>query len=185
MNDITDASWFLPVVVAAVLLLGLLAWRWFAGRKSPLQKAISDISFDQLHDLVIPSADEGEIHIDELLLTSQGLLILEVKDVEGKVFGSDKMSDWTVMAEGRRFTFSNPQPGLYDRIAAVRQIVRQVPVEGRILFLEGAEFTKGVPSLVCTLEELVAEFGEPDMDAAMSKVEAFQPHWELVRKTAG
>ncbi|MEJ2258393.1 MAG: hypothetical protein P8X98_15650 [Woeseiaceae bacterium] len=53
------------------------------------------------------------------------------------------------------------------------------------MFLEGAEFTKGVPSLVCTLEELVAEFGEPDMDAAMSKVEAFQPHWELVRKAAG
>ncbi|MEJ2258394.1 MAG: hypothetical protein P8X98_15655 [Woeseiaceae bacterium] len=81
MNDITDAAWFLPAVLVAVLLLGLLAWRWFAGRKSPLQKAISDISFNQLHDLVIPSADEGEIHIDELLLTSQGVLILEVKDV--------------------------------------------------------------------------------------------------------
>lgn len=185
MNDIIDASWFLPAVAAGVLLLGLLAWRWFAGGKSPLQKAISEISFDQLDDLVIPSADEGEIHIDELLLTSQGLLILEVKDVMGKVFGSDKMSDWTVMADGRRFTFSNPQPALYDRIAAVRQIVRQVPVEGRVLFLEGAEFTKGVPSLACTLEQLVSEFGESDIDAARSKVEAFKPHWELVRKAAG
>jgi hypothetical protein len=184
MNGFTDAGWFLPAVAAGILLLGLLAWRLYASRKSPLQKALSAISFDQLGDLVIPSADEGEIHIDELLLTSQGLLILEVKDVRGKVFGSDKMSDWTVMAEDRRFTFSNPQPALYDRIAAVRQIVRQVPVEGRVLFLEGAEFTKGVPSLACTLEQLVEEFGEPDMEAARSKVEAFKPHWELVRKAA-
>ncbi len=185
MTSVVDTPWFLPALAAAVLLLGLLAWRLIAGRKSPLQKAIADISFDRLGDLVIPSADEGEIHIDELLLTSQGLLILEVKDVRGKVFGSDKMSDWTVIAEDRRFTFSNPQPGLYDRIAAVRQIVRQVPVEGRVVFLEGADFTKGVPSLACTLEQLVEEFGEPDMEAARSKVEAFKPHWELVRKAAG
>ena len=185
MNEFIDTPWFLPAVAAGVLLLGLLAWRWYAGRKSPLQKAISDIAYDRLDDLVIPSADEGEIHIDELLLTSQGLLVLEVKNVQGKVFGSDKMSDWTVIAEDRRFTFSNPQPGLYDRIAAVRQIVRQVPVEGRVVFLEGAEFTKGVPSLACTLEQLVADFGEIDMEAARSKVEAFKPHWELVRKAAG
>lgn len=185
MNEFIDSPWFLPAVGVGVLLLALIGWRLYARRKSPLQKAISDISFDRLEDLIIPSADEGEIHIDELLLTSQGLLVLEVKDVRGKVFGSDKMSDWTVIAEDRRFTFSNPQPGLYDRIAAVRQIVRQVPVEGRVVFLDGAEFTKGVPSLACTLEQLVDEFAEAEPEAARSKVEAFKPHWEQVRKAAG
>ena len=133
---------------------------------------------------MIPSADEGEIQVDQLLLTSQGLLILEIKDVQGTVFGSDKMSDWAVISEDRRFTFSNPQPALYDRIAAVRQIVRQVPVEGRVLFLDGADFTKGVPSLVCSLEDLVAQFGEPDKNAAKFKIEAFKPHWELIQQAA-
>ena len=65
---------------------------------------------------------------------------------------------------------------IYDRIAAVGHIVRQVPVAGRILFLDGAEFTKGVPSLVSTLDELLAEFGEPDKAAAKFKIEAFKPH---------
>ncbi|MDH3481885.1 MAG: hypothetical protein OEM50_09235, partial [Gammaproteobacteria bacterium] len=100
------------------------------------------------------------------------------------VFGSDKMQDWTVIGDERRYTFSNPQPMLYDRIAAVRQVVRQVPVAGRILFLDGAEFTKGVPGLVCTLEDLVEEFGEPDKKAAKFKIEAFRPHWELIKKAA-
>ena len=95
------------------------------------------------------------------------------------------MSDWTVIADDRRFTFPNPQPALYDRIAAVRQIVRQVPVEGRVLFLDGAEFTKGVPSLACDLEQLVADFGDSDKSAAKVKIEAFRPHWELIRKAAG
>jgi len=122
--------------------------------------------------------------VDHLLLTSQGLLILEVKDVQGIVFGGDKMQDWAVISEQRRYTFSNPQPALYDRIAAVRQIVRQVPVAGRIVFLEGSEFTKGVPGLVCNLQELADEFGEADKSAAKFKIEAYTPHWDLIRKQA-
>jgi hypothetical protein len=94
------------------------------------------------------------------------------------------MQEWTVISEERRYTFPNPQEALYDRIAAVRHIVRQVPVAGRILFLDGAEFTKGVPSLVINLDQLLAEFGEPDKNAAKFKIEAFKPHWDLIRKAA-
>ena len=82
------------------------------------------------------------------------------------------------MAPERRFTFANPQPALFDRVAAVRQVVRDVPVEGRILFLDGAEFTKGVPDLVRLPDELRNEFGEVDKAAAKRKVEAFIPHWQ-------
>ena len=184
MTLLEGSPWILPSGVVAALLLAWLAWRWFAGRGTPLQRALGDISYERIEKLVIPSADEGEIQIDQLLLTSKGLLILEIKEVQGTVFGSDKMSDWTVIAEERRFTFPNPQPALYDRVAAVKQIVREVPVSGRVLFLEGAEFTKGVPSMVCDLDELVREFGEPNKDAARFKIEAFMPHWELIRKRA-
>ncbi len=185
MTELTDAPWFVPLLAIAGLLLVVLLGLRIARRRTPLQKAIADIAFERIEGLVIPSADEGEIQVDQLLLTSQGLLILEIKDVAGTVFGSDKMSDWTVIADDRRYTFPNPQPALYDRIAAVRQIVRQVPVEGRVLFLDDAEFTKGVPSLACSLEQLVEEFGEPDKNAAKFKIEAFKPHWELIRKSAG
>ncbi len=183
MGEFSEISpWLLPAL--AVLLLAWLVYRFVRGKSSRLQKVLDDIAFERIEALVIPSADEGEIQIDHLLLTSQGLLILEIKDVQGTVFGSDKMQDWTVISEDRRFTFSNPQPGLYDRIAAVRQIVRQVPVAGRILFLDGAEFTKGVPGLVCSLEELQSEFGETDKRAANYKIESFRPHWEQINKVA-
>ena len=182
---ITDeAPWILPLAAIAVLLLIWLVYKRFFARGSSLENALAAIGFDHVEELVIPSADEGEIQVDKLILTSKGLLILEIKDVQGTVFGSDKMQDWTVIAADRRYTFPNPQPALYDRIAAVRQIVRQVPVAGRVVFLDGADFTKGVPSMVCNLEELVAEFGEPDKAAAKFKIEAFTPHWELIRKAA-
>ena len=180
----SDNPWLLPIAAVALLLLIWIVYRMARGKGGGLEHAIAEISFDRIEGLVIPNADEGEILVDYLLLTSQGLLILEVKDVQGTVFGGDKLQDWTVINDERRYTFSNPQPALYDRIAAVRQIVRQVPVAGRILFLDGAEFTKGTPELVANLSELVSEFGEPDRKAAKFKIEAFKPHWELIRKEA-
>ena len=176
--------WMIPVLAVVALLLVLLIWRIVRGRGSHFDRVLDEISFDRIEALVIPSADEGEIQIDYLVLTSQGLLILHVKDVQGTVFGGDKLQEWAVISNDRRFTFNNPQPALYDRIAAVRQIVRQVPVAGRVLFLDGAEFTKGIPDLVCNLEQLANEFGEPDKNAAKFKIEAFKPHWDLIRKEA-
>ena len=167
-----------------ILLLVWLLIRYRRGRSSRLEQVIDTISYDRVRNLVIPNTDGGEILIDQLVLTSQGLLILEIKDVEGAVFGSDKMQDWTVIGANRRYTFTNPQHGLYDRIAAVRAVVRQVPVAGRIVFLEGAEFTKGTPGLVATLDQLLEEFGETNKTAATMNVEAFRPHWEQVRKHA-
>ncbi|MDH3481230.1 MAG: NERD domain-containing protein, partial [Gammaproteobacteria bacterium] len=145
--QLDSRPWLLPLLAVAILLLIWLAYRVIRRRKNSLRRAFNEISFERIEGLIIPSADEGEIQIDQLLLTSQGLLIVDIKDVQGTVFGSDKMQDWTVIGDERRYTFSNPQPMLYDRIAAVRQVVRQIPVAGRILFLDGAEFTKGVPGL--------------------------------------
>ncbi len=187
MNDLLPAdfpgTYALPLLLVVLLLIWLVI-RWRKTHPRTLSYVLDTISFERVADIVIPNADEGEIQIDHLVLTAQGLLVIDVKDVTGAVFGSDKMQDWTVIAEDRRYTFPNPQPALYDRIAAVRQIVRQVPVAGRILFLDGASFTKGVPDLVATLDELMDEFEEKDKAAAKVNIEAFLPHWELIHEKA-
>jgi len=177
-----NAPW-LGAAAVVVLLIGWLVYRRKHGGNR-LKRVLADISHDRIDSLVIPNGDDGEIQIDHLLLTSQGLLIVDIKDAVGTVFGSDKMKEWAVISNERRYSFPNPQEALYDRIAAVRHIVRQVPVAGRILFLDGAEFTKGVPSMVSDLDQLYSEFGEPDKNAAKFKIEAFKPHWDLVRKAA-
>ena len=176
-------QWLIPALAVALLLLTWAVYRRRM-RGNRLQRVLNEIGHERLDGLVIPNGDDGEIQIDHLLLTSKGLLIVDIKDAVGTVFGSDKMQDWTVISEERRYTFPNPQAALYDRIAAVRHIVRQVPVEGRLLFLDAAEFTKGVPDLVSDLDTLLEEFGEPDKEAAKFKLEAFKPHWDLVRKAA-
>lgn len=187
MNDLLPADFSSVYLWPLLLIAALLVWLIVRGRANQgrsLTKVLDSISFDRIEALVIPNADGGEIQIDYLVLTAQGLLIIDIKDVNGAVFGSDKMQDWTVIDNDYRYTFNNPQPALYDRIAAVRQIVRQVPVAGRIVFLDGAEFKKGTPGLVCNIDELVEEFGEKNKAAAKFKIEAFMPHWELIQARA-
>jgi hypothetical protein len=182
--DFSETHLLLLIVAVLLLILLLFVHRRRRGGDRSLSALFSAIAFERIDGLVVPNADDGEIQIDHLLLTANGLLIVDVKHVVGTVFGSDKMQDWTVINEERRFTFVNPQPALYDRIAAIRAIVSQVPVTGRILFLDGASFTKGVPRLVCQFDELLQEFVDKDKPSAKMKVEAFKPHWERIRRSA-
>lgn len=188
MSELLPADSLGPYLLSLLLVVMLLALLAVYQRRHKqarrLKKVLGAIAFDRIDGLVIPSADVGEIQVDHLLLTSEGLLIVDIKEVRGSVFGSDKMQDWTVISDNHRYTFTNPQHALYDRIAAVRQIVRQVPVAGRVLFLDGAEFTKGVPGLVCTLDSLLEEFAEKDRPIAKVKIKAFKPHWDIIRERA-
>ena len=180
ISGLSTGAYLLPLILIGLLLLYMLVYRRRTRRDRSVDDVVKSIAFEYLSNLIIPNADGGEIQIDHLVLTAEGLLVIDVKQVSGIVFGSDKMQDWTVISSDRRFTFANPQPVLFDRIAAVRQIVRQVPVTGRILFKDDADFSKGTPALVCKLDDLLAEYGEKDKLSAKAKIEAFKPHWDQI-----
>ena len=175
---------YLAALIAALLLLWLLIRIRRQQARLTHAKVFARIAHDRLQDFVIPSVDDGEIHLENLLLTAKGLLVVDIKAVAGSVFGGDKMQDWTVINSDGRFTFSNPQPALQERVAAVRLIARDIPVLGRILFLSGASFTRGIPSMACTLEDLLNEFEEKDAGASEAKVSAFRQQWDILRDKA-
>ncbi len=137
--------------------LGLRAYQRRARRKSLLAR-LERVASAAAHQVLVPDGMGGFIHIDHLLLTPRGILVLDTRRVAGLIFGGDQMSDWTVMGRGHRYTFDNPQPALYDRIAAVKAVVGDVPVEGRLLFSNVGKFTKGIPKWVVMLDGIEVEF---------------------------
>jgi hypothetical protein len=168
-----------PILVglaAGVLLLGgLIYWGVRAyqrrARRRALLARLERVAFDAAHQVLVPDGMGGYIHIDHLLLTPRGVLVLDTRRVVGLIFGGDQMSDWTVMGRGRRFTFDNPQPALYDRVAAVKALVGDVPVEGRLLFSNAGKFTKGIPKYVLMLDGIEVEF--PVVDRSLKASPAF------------
>jgi hypothetical protein len=158
------------LVLLAVGFWGLRAFRRRARRRALLGR-LERVAFDAVHQVLVPDGMGGFIHVDHLLLTPRGVLVLDTRRVTGLIFGGDQMSDWTVMARGRRYTFDNPQPALYDRIAAVKALTGDVPVEGRLLFSNVGKFTKGIPKWVLMLDGVEVEF--PIVDRGMKSSPAF------------
>jgi hypothetical protein len=145
------------LLLAALGFLGTRAYRRRARRKSLLAR-LERVAYAAVHQVLVPDGMGGFIHIDHILLTPRGVLVLDTRRVTGLIFGGDQMSDWTVMGRGHRYTFDNPQPALYDRIAAVKALVGDVPVEGRLLFSNVGKFTKGIPKWVVMLDGIEVEF---------------------------
>jgi hypothetical protein len=58
-----------------------------------------------------------------------------------------------------------------DRIAAVKALTGEVPVEGRLLFSNVGKFTKGIPKWVLMLDGIEVEF--PVVDRGMKSSPAF------------
>ena len=111
-----------------------------------------------LVNTLVPDGMGGGFHVDYLLLTLRGVVVIDLRDVRGNIFGGDQMAEWTVMDGPRRFTFTNPQSALYDRIAAVKAVAGDVPVEGRIVFTRRGKFPKGLPKWTLMVDALRAEF---------------------------
>jgi hypothetical protein len=168
---------------AAVLLLlalgffGLRAYQRRSRRKSLLAR-LERVALAAAHQVLVPDGMGGFIHIDHVLLTPRGILVLDTRRVTGLIFGGDQMSDWTVMGRGHRYTFDNPQPALYDRIAAVKAVVGDVPVEGRLLFSNVGKFTKGIPKWVVMLDGIEVEFPVVDRGSqALQDADQYADAW--------
>lgn len=176
--------WMIFAATALLVVLLIVALVVRLRRRKSIAHLLEGISYDLLSQIVVPKPDDGEIQIEYTLLTGRGVLVIETKDVDGVVFASDRMDDWAVIAGDRRYTFANPQPTLYDRIAAVAQIVGEVPVEGVVLFPGTADFSKGSPRHVTTLESLLAEYPRVERSRNRSAVAAFLPYWDRLRQEA-
>jgi len=148
----------LALLAVALLLAAGLAFMIYRRRRRSPQNRLGKCSVDLLSQVLLPNDEDSQIHLEFLLLCPRGVVVLNLKNVAGNVFGSDAMQEWAVITGKSRFGFRNPQDGLFDRVAAVKRLLPDtVPVHGYIAFGRQAVFTKGIPSHVVMFEELVTE----------------------------
>jgi len=184
---LTQVQFVTTVVgVVAVALLAVLGSRaWVVRRRDARRVArVTAGAADYLRNVLVPDGNGGDYHLDFVLLTSRGIVVIDMRDIIGNVFGGDQMTAWTLMSGPRRTTFVNPQAGLYDRIASVKAIATDTPIEGRIVFTKHAKFPKGLPRFTVMLESVAAEFpklGAAELDIAVSK---YRPGWTKLKEAA-
>ena len=185
-NPAQIPPWAWPVA-AALLVLAAIGWGYLQYReyraRRAVEETIASIAYEMLQNVLLPNGNGGQIHVHYLLLTQRGLLVLDLLDLPGAIFGGDQMIEWTVIGKKRRFTFANPQHALYDRMAAVRLLTGDVPVEGRVLFTVRSDFPKGKPRHVVRIDSLTSDY--PVVDQARGNIAAaFGDVWNNVKKHA-
>jgi hypothetical protein len=181
----------LPAWLWVLLALGAVAVVAYYAReliqqrraRRAIDNVISSVAFGELRNVLLPTGTGEQIHINYLLLTQRGLLVIDLFDVPGIIFAGEKMEQWSVFGQKRHFTFTNPLPMLYDRMAAVRHLAGEVPVEGRVVFSMRGEFPKGRPDAVLRLDSLQDEFPVVERIPGGAAA-AFAPLWEQITKLA-
>jgi len=183
LTNLPPLTWAL--VVGAVALGWALSWlwRWYRARRArkALVAAITAVAADHLVDVLVPDGMGGAFHVDFLLLTSRGVVVIDLRDVSGNIFGGDQMTEWTVMDGAHRSTFINPQGALYDRVAAVKALAGETPVEGRVVFTRRARFPKGLPKWTLMIDSLRSEFPPIEQGLAVGVTARFGESWQNVR----
>jgi hypothetical protein len=185
LRNLPPAAWGLIALAAALGFAAAWAWRWYRlyrARKA-LRAAVTAGAADHLIDSLVPDGMGGSYHVDFLLLTLRGVVVIDLRDVKGNIFGGDQMAEWTVMDGAQRFTFTNPQSALYDRIAAVKAVAGEVPVEGRIVFTRRGKFPKGLPKWTLMVDALRSEFPPADFESPADSARRFRDGWQRLRDT--
>lgn len=167
------------VIVAALFYYVIRAWRRRTEYRR-LDNSIIAVGSEHQRNVLVPDGMGAVMHIDYLLLTSRGVLVIDLRDVRGNIFGGDQMTEWTVMNGASRTTFHNPQHALYDRVAAVRALCGDLPVEGRILFTRRGKFPKGLPRWTLMVDSLRQEFPPVDSEAAQSWIGRYSEGWNVL-----
>jgi hypothetical protein len=163
----------------ALIVLLLVLWRWYRRRRAAaaLLATVTGGAFEYLRDVLVPDGQGGALHVDFLLLTARGCIVIDMRNIAGNIFGGDQMTEWTVMHREQRYTFANPQTGLYDRIAVVRALVTELPVEGRVVFAPRGRFPKGLPRYTLMLGSLGAEFPPAEREQSGAVPEVWRGDW--------
>ena len=85
-------------MVAFALLAFLGGRAWVIRRRDARRVArVTSGAADYLRNVLVPDGNGGDYHLDFVLLTSRGVVIIDMRDIIGIVFGGDQMTAWTLM----------------------------------------------------------------------------------------
>jgi len=96
------------------------------------------------HDLIIKKDNGDFSQIDLVLVTSEGIIVFEVKDFSGWIYGSGSNTNWTkVLSYGRKkYKFYNPIKQNNNHISELRKTLKQfenIPFFSVIVFFGDCE----------------------------------------------
>ena len=173
------------LVIASIILILLviyLFYRYFGKHKLRIRmrRLVRRLSSDYIEDIYLKDPLGEEKFYDYLLLTPQGVVVLDVKDYEGYLFGAEHIDQWTQMIGRKSYKFPNPLYQNAERVMAIRDRFPDLQVRGCVLFTQSGRFPKGIPDGVCTMHTIYDELKQVKKEKVSA---ALGENWALLKNT--
>jgi len=119
---VNSVSWTWMVgLVGLVLLLLLLKLRQQSSQSKAalvsdkndlshtLEEQLDNEKYQFVHDVTLALPDGSTTHIDHIIVSTLGIFVIDIKHMDGYIFGSEHQDQWTQRLIKEKHTFANPQ----------------------------------------------------------------------------
>lgn len=131
--------------------------------------------YTRFHDIIIP-AENGTAQIDHILVSKYGVFIIETKNKQGWIFGSEDQANWTQVIWGKKYSFQNPLRQTYrqKKVLAGFLSLDERKIHPVIYFVGGSTFKTQMPENVISsgLDYFIDSY--KDVVLSSDEVEAIQ-----------
>lgn len=110
---------------------------------------IDENYYRRFHDIIVPSSN-GTTQVDHLLVSPYGLFVIETKNMDGWIFGSENQAKWTQQFYRKKFSFQNPLRQNFRHIKCLSEYlnVHETHFHSVVFFIGECEFKTDMPSNV-------------------------------------
>lgn len=178
---------YLGLALAFAVLARLLrsprfkGWRGERAVQAAIRRQLNPLIYVDMHNVTLPTADGGSTQIDHLIFSPYGLFVLETKNYQGWIFGTEKQREWTQQIFRKRSRFQNPLRQNYKHVKTLQSLLDIAPehLHSVIAFVGDCEFKTEMPAHVTRGLGFVGHiqsFAEPvwspeQMQALLDKLE--------------
>ncbi|GAB3385463.1 hypothetical protein GCM10027514_25910 [Azotobacter armeniacus] len=120
--------WLIPLI----LLIGLLKSPWAKGHIGEwlvrlfAHWMLDRPTYDRLHNVTLTTPD-GTTQIDHVFVSRYGIFVLETKNMQGWIFGSEHQAQWMQKIYKRSYKFQNPLRQNFKHLKALEAALGTAP----------------------------------------------------------
>lgn len=108
-------------------------------------------TYRRFHNVVL-TTQNGTTQIDHVLLSRYGIFVIETKNYNGWIFGSENQKSWTQVLHGKKNTFQNPLHQNFRHTKALAEHLQEdhLKIHSIVFFIGDAELKTDLPPNVMT-----------------------------------
>jgi len=116
------------VIVLLFIACAIVKTSWFKGRTGEfiinlvIKLLLNKDTYRLVRDVTLPT-DDGTTQIDHVIVSRYGIFVIETKNMNGAIYGTEHQKQWTQAFGPRKHKFMNPLHQNYKHTATLAELL--------------------------------------------------------------